>query len=285
MKKASINNKIFSFNIIFIALMIMFASFVFFTATHNNILSNHDNVFAETQLVCDDSKNFFESTTSDGETAEGYTLPSNWFGQISEIATSKDQVYSIAFELSNAIPTDYRLQVEITTGIYASYKDTTDGLKDIIIWSEKIIFAPVNSSALFSDVFSIINQSKAFSNLQQLSLNNFDTQNVSNMSYMFAGCKSLTSLDVSGFDTTKTTDMAYMFYLCSSLEALDLTSFDTSNVSNMDNMFLSCSSLETLNITSFATSNLTRINSMFSGCSSLETLDFSSFATSNVTAM
>jgi len=37
-------------------------------------------------------------------------------------------------------------------------------------------------------------------------------------------------LNLLNFDTSKVTDMSYMFYSCRSLTSLDLSSFDTSNV-------------------------------------------------------
>ena len=37
--------------------------------------------------------------------------------------------------------------------------------------------------------------------LQKINVSNFDTSNVSDMSYMFSSCKSLTSIDVSHFNT------------------------------------------------------------------------------------
>ena len=48
-------------------------------------------------------------------------------------------------------------------------------------------------------------------NLTSLNLSNFNTQNVTDMSYMFSGCSALTSLDLSNFETDKVTDMDWMF--------------------------------------------------------------------------
>ena len=50
-----------------------------------------------------------------------------------------------------------------------------------------------------------------------LDLSNFNTSNVTRMTYMFSGCSSLTTLDLSNFDTSKVTDMNYMFRFCSGL--------------------------------------------------------------------
>ena len=67
-------------------------------------------------------------------------------------------------------------------------------------------------------------------NLQSLDLSSFNTQNVTNMSYMFNNCSKLEKLDLSSFNTPKLSNMSYMFYGCSNLQILDLSSFNTKNV-------------------------------------------------------
>ena len=49
------------------------------------------------------------------------------------------------------------------------------------------------------------------SSLISLNLDNFNTNNVEDMSYMFSGCSSLTSLNLSNFNTNNVKDMNYMF--------------------------------------------------------------------------
>ena len=112
------------------------------------------------------------------------------------------------------------------------------------------------------------------SSLTSLDLSSFDTSNVTDMGEMFSGCRSLTSLDVSYFDTSNVTNMYEMFDGCSSLTSLDLSSFDTSNVTNLGGMFYCCSSLTSLNLSNFDTSKVTDMWQMFAGCSSLTSLDF-----------
>ncbi|WP_228114789.1 DUF285 domain-containing protein, partial [Segatella copri] len=57
-----------------------------------------------------------------------------------------------------------------------------------------------------------------------------NTEQVTNMSYMFSDCSALTSLDLSNFNTAKVRDMSYMFYRCSALSSLDLSNFNTAIV-------------------------------------------------------
>ena len=123
------------------------------------------------------------------------------------------------------------------------------------------------------------------SSLTSLDVTHFDTANVTNMSSMFWGCSSLTSLDVTHFNTEKVTDMNSMFSSCSSLTSLDVTKFNTANVTNMSYMFSSCSSLTSLDVTHFNTANVTNMSYMFSNSVALTSLDVTNFDTANVTGM
>ena len=72
------------------------------------------------------------------------------------------------------------------------------------------------------------------------------------------------------FNTNNVTDMSFMFSKCSSLKELNLSSFNTSNVTYMQGMFYSCSSLKELNLNNFNTNNVTNMSYMFSGCIALK---------------
>ena len=66
--------------------------------------------------------------------------------------------------------------------------------------------------------------------------------NVTNMSYMFYGCSSLSSLpDISKWNTNNITNISYMFNECSSLSSLpDISKWITNNVKDMCYMFSKC---------------------------------------------
>ena len=117
---------------------------------------------------------------------------------------------------------------------------------------------------------------KFFANLTKLKtitgLEYLNTEKVTNMSYMFFKCSSLTSLDVTHFNTAKVTNMNRLFAYCSSLTSLDVTHFNTAKVTNMNSMFDSCSSLTSLDVTYFNTANVTGMNNMFYSCSALTTI-------------
>ena len=164
--------------------------------------------------------------------------------------------------------------------MFASFSYSTGG----VYYSE---FTSID----FGDDFNtsnVTNMSYMFSSchsLASLNLSNFNTSNVTNMYCMFHNCNNLTSLDLSNFNTANVTDMGSLFTRCISLTSLNLSNFNTSNVTNMGSMFSSCSSLTSLNLSNFSTANVTNMASMFSGCSSLTSLNLSNFNTSNVTNM
>ena len=121
--------------------------------------------------------------------------------------------------------------------------------------------------------------------LTSLDVSNFNTSKVTNMNNMFRNCSSLTLLNISNFDTSKVTDMYAMFQHCSSLTSLDVSKFDTNKVNNMTQMFYGCSKLTLLDVSNFDTKQVTNMSNMFRDCSLLTSLDVSNFDTSQVIDM
>ena len=98
-----------------------------------------------------------------------------------------------------------------------------------------------------------------------------NTEQVTNMSYMFESCSALSSLDLSNFNTAIVTDMSYMFYGCSALSSLDLSNFYTKEVGNMVCMFSGCSALKTIYASEkFVTSKVQSGEGMFAWCKNLK---------------
>ena len=127
---------------------------------------------------------------------------------------------------------------------------------------------------------------QGFENLKQIEgIENLNTANVTDMSYMFKNCSNLAKLDVAHFNTAKVTTMNSMFTRCSNLAELDLTHFNTANVTNMYEMFNGCSNLVKLDVTNFNTAKVTTMFGMFNICSYLTELDLTHFNTENVTNM
>ncbi|HFD6483046.1 BspA family leucine-rich repeat surface protein [Enterococcus hirae] len=161
-----------------------------------------------------------------------------------------------------------------------SDKVDSEAIKKIVLAGK--VVAPEDSAYLFS---SDLTGSKYLNNLTEIEgLNQLDTSNVTNMSYMFKEMSNLTSLDVSSFDTSKVTDMSYMFYR-NGVTSLDVSGFDTSKVTVMSYMFLGMKNITNLDVNGWNTSNVTSMYGMFSGMSSVTSLDLSGFDTCNVTTM
>ncbi len=175
---------------------------------------------------------------------------------------------------------------DITWVIDAGGKLTVEGTGDFSqnLWKEYL--GEITSAEI--KVSGMTNASHLFencTNLVDIDLSGFDTNNVTSMESMFSGCSSLQNINLDNFNTENVTDMFGMFSNCHRLENLDLSSFDTSNVTTMIGMFCNCGSLTSLDLSHFDTSNVITMESMLSGCGSLTSLDLSHFNTSKVITM
>lgn len=103
--------------------------------------------------------------------------------------------------------------------------------------------------------------------LRKIDLSEFNTENVTNMTFMFYECIKLEELNISNLNTSKVQDMSYMFYNCIVLNELDLRSFDTQQVTNMESMFYRCSKLTEIKVSSKWTVANANTNNMFKYCS------------------
>ena len=158
-----------------------------------------------------------------------------------------------------------------------------NGIND---YREQVVECVIDSSFADYEMTSLRDFFDGWQNMLRIKgLEYLNTSKVTNMSGMFAMCRSLTTLDLSSFNTENVTDMSGMFGRCRSLTTLDLSSFNTSKVTDMNGMFSDCRNLHTLDLSSFNTFKVTKMNGMFYGCQNLQTLDLSSFNTENVTDM
>ena len=93
---------------------------------------------------------------------------------------------------------------------------------------------------------------RLFSKLSNLvsikGLNNLQTSQITNFSYMFADCPKLTTLDLSTFETAKATSYSSMFSGDTALTSVDLSSFTVTDNALTFSMFDSCSNLTKLNL-------------------------------------
>ena len=147
------------------------------------------------------------------------------------------------------------------------------------------VYAPEDSSFLFSKNKNINVEIDLKFNPITFNTKNLDTSSVITMKSMFDGLSNLVELDLLSFDTSKTIDMTNMFYNVSSVKSLILTSFHTNNVTSMSGMFTNMKSLSYLDVTTFDTSKVNDMTSMFFNVSKLSKLNITNFNTKAVRAM
>ncbi|NAS14466.1 BspA family leucine-rich repeat surface protein, partial [Poritiphilus flavus] len=126
----------------------------------------------------------------------------------------------------------------------------------------------------------------AFSGCTNLEVKATDFPNlgsVSNMSWMFGGCTSLTgATDFSKWDTGKVTDMSFMFHGAGAFNG-NIASWNTDKVTNMQALFMDTSAFNQ-NIASWNTSNVTTMANMFRNAAVFDQ-DIGSWDTGSVTDM
>ncbi|OYP57936.1 hypothetical protein CIK99_05755 [Prevotella sp. P5-92] len=161
---------------------------------------------------------------------------------------------------------------EAGNGVY----DLNEGAKDPG-WSidevknncTKVVFTTSFNHAKPTSCYKWFNMFSGLTTIQ--GIENLNTEEVTNMSYMFYVCQNLTELDLSSFNTANVTNMSCMFCWCSRPTSLNLSSFNTAKVENMSYMFSYCSGLTTIYASNdFATGTGTNGSDMFYNCTSLK---------------
>jgi surface protein len=134
----------------------------------------------------------------------------------------------------------------------------------------KVVFDPSFANARPTSTYDWFYEMKYLQSIT--GINYLNTSEVTNMSWMFGYCWSLTEVDVSRFSTANVTSMRSMFHACYHLSSLDLSNFNTANVNNMRNMFNACGEIQSLDLSSFNTANVADMNGMFVDCALLRTV-------------
>ena len=125
-----------------------------------------------------------------------------------------------------------------------------------------------------------------------LALKNWNTSNVTDMSYMFSNDISLKFIDVSNWNTSKVTDMTCMFQVGESyvhngqlIEINGLGDLDVSNVTNMTCMFYGAGQMTYYDVSRWNVSKVESMNHMFCDNYELLSLDLSNWDVSSVKTM
>lgn len=144
---------------------------------------------------------------------------------------------------------------------------------------------PIDFSHFNTSKVKIMTGMFAGSYLPSIDIRNFDTRNVVDMQYTFAGLKNVRHLDLHGFDVSKVNNIGAIFSGNPTLVSLNLANWQLDSIHAMDSLFAGMHALTDLNLTGFTTKNVTDMHHMFNECQNLTTLDLTSFDTSKVTDM
>ena len=171
----------------------------------------------------------------------------------------------------------------INNGYKGCSGDKMNELLDLVIededeWKDNYMEIKINKE--IEDKFKFLIDEKSykerkhkFSEEKEYTVYILLDSDINKLNYIFSGCECLQEVDFSCFNSDKITDMSYMFLNCSSLKKIIFPeNFNTKNNTNMNSMFCNCSSLEEIDLTSFNTKNVIDMASMFSGCSKLKTI-------------
>lgn len=154
------------------------------------------------------------------------------------------------------------------TEIDAAFKDgtlylTTDAEK---------IFAPADMSHAFENM-----------SIADVSFGKLDTSLVTNTSYLFNGCKKLTTADLTHLDTANVTDMTCMFQNTTAYTDTNFTSLKLDNVKTIRGMFYGCG-VESVNNKGWNTSKVTDMSYLFSHMPNLVNGTLDNLDVGNVTS-
>ncbi|MDY5163638.1 BspA family leucine-rich repeat surface protein [Leuconostoc falkenbergense] len=220
-----------------------------------------------------------------GRTATGVNMM-YMFGSTSTSALTNLNLTN--FETTNVIDMSYMFQktaltsldlsswdvTQVTNFYYMFYSTTSLTTLNLSSWGVGRTATNVNMGRMFQDASALTN----------LSLTDFKTTNVIDMSYMFYRT-GLNSLDLSSWDVTQVTSFYYMFYSTTSLTTLNLSSWGVGRTAtnvDMGYMFGITSALTNLNLTNFKTTNVIDMNNMFRS-TALTSLDLSGWDVTKVT--
>ena len=244
-----------------------------------------DNVWNGLDMFtgCKSLKDYSDSKTDHNYANYG---PDGYFTPVFDYAEFDNATGTLTFRRGLSKPAGaYDLNEGNATPEWRKEKEPEDGS---FVPGEKINISKVVFDASFANArpTSCCHWFDGCTNLTQIEgIENLNTEEVTNMGFMFWGCFDLSTLDVSNFNTQKVEYMRNMFASCGKLKSLNVSNFNTQKVKDMTQMFHNCNSLTSLDVSNFNTQNVEEMSFMFSWCEGLNSLDLFKFDTQNVTDM
>lgn len=141
------------------------------------------------------------------------------------------------------------------------------------------------------ETVSCMGMFKGCSKLIDPPVQNWDTSNVTNMSFMFDKCYAITSnLQIQDWDTSKVTTMQAMFqadnggaHYATKMETLHIENWNTSNVTDVGWMFYGQRGLTSLDLSKWDTSKIQVFHHFFAHCTNLVPIGIENWDTSSAT--
>ena len=199
---------------------------------------------------------------------------------IDPLVGTSGEIHDIIFNratggIPTSIPDDW-VEVQDVTSPYKIYAYIS-GTDVIINSAAPIIYANSDCSHMYEGLTTLT--SVHWNNDPTEGEGGLQTEDVTDMSYMFAGCTNLTTFAGLNYcNTTNVTTMAHMFEGCKMNGndlSLALANFNTHNLENMSYMFRRCGNLATIDLSSFTTERVTDMSYLFSGCEKLTRINTS----------
>ena len=166
-----------------------------------------------------------------------------------------------------------RLHITKQTDIYNYFPKTREELRKILTERlDKDKNANLNDIDIskITDLGFANTDTSLFQNLDphNIDISNWNTSNVTDMSFMFWGCNNL-KCNISNWDVSNVENMDYMFDHCKNFDC-DLGNWDVSNTKSMKYMFKNCSKFEGKGLENWDVSNVNYMTHMFVNCTSLK---------------
>ena len=111
------------------------------------------------------------------------------------------------------------------------------------------------------------------------------SDSLTDISLLFANCKSLKSADLSKLNTKGLTKMHALFNQCTNLISANLDGLNTPNLTSLYNLFALCNKVTEIHVANLDVSKVKNFNNIFNGCKSLVELDLSGWYTTSATSV
>lgn len=196
-----------------------------------------------------------EDQVTSGSTVVASNISVSKTGYIALYYNEKEK--TIYFAVKNS---DYRIQFnEDSSYMFSNAKVQSDALYNL-----KTIVADVDiDTSMVKNFAEIFKYDIALTQDSiQAFINKFDTSSATNMCAMFEYL-TISTIDISNFNTTNVTDMSWMFHGTKMSDINFGSNFNTKNVTNFDGMFQSMSNMISLDISVFKINSKATINYMF----------------------